>query len=99
VGGLGSSGAGEDLVPASKMKFEVTGACDLCSKGNNNLGGADGADERITDEFTGFDPGFLAGFELVEGKRNGGNRGEDGKNWKEDGEDRLDGNAPELVIF
>ena len=49
------------------------------------MGGGDGADEGVAGQFTSFDAGFLVGFELVEGERNGRDGSEDGDNWQKDG--------------
>lgn len=69
------------------------------SEGDYGLGGTDGANQRRTDQFTGFDAGFLNTLDLIEGKRNSGDGGKNGNDGQKNGENGFDGNAPELVVF
>ncbi len=63
------------------------------------LSGANGANQRRTDQFTGFDPGLLNTFDLLEGKGDSGDGGENSNDGQKNGENGFDGNAPKLVVF
>lgn len=71
----------------------------LGSERDYGLGRTDGANQRRTDQFTGFDAGFLNTLDLIEGKRNSGDGGKNGNDGQKNGENGFDGNAPELMVF
>lgn len=80
MGGLGSNGSRKVQIGGGGSQFQTAFGRNLSGKRNENLSRGDGTDEGTTKNFPRFDSAFLARLNLFQGKRNGGDGGENGDN-------------------